>query len=249
MTVIEAIIIGILQGLTEFLPVSSSGHILLAERLLGLDSELSFTLMMHVATLLAVAIVMRKEIFAAVTNPKKLCRLGVATLMSALVIFALGDLLKSAFDIRYLPIFFLITAIMLLISGFVKPKKKEIDCFDAAIIGLTQGFAVLPGISRSGSTVAAATLLGNEKNEAVSFSFLLSIPIIVGSALIDFLSEGFGSVRVMPLIFGFIAAFISGICAVKIMMKLTKASFDVFAVYLTVLSAFLIINDLWLHLF
>lgn len=249
MTVLEAILIGIIQGLTEFLPVSSSGHILLTQRILGVQSELSFTLILHLATLLAVVIVMRRQIWEVARKPKKWGPLIVATVASAIVVFACNDLFKSAFDGKYLSTCFLITAVMLLVSGFVKPKKQEITYLDAAIIGCVQGLAAMPGISRSGSTVSASVLLGNERSTSVSFSFLLSIPIIVGSALIDLISEGLGSIQFLPLLFGFIAAFISGLGAIKLMLKLTANACDWFAIYLTALSSFLIVNDLFLHLF
>ena len=248
MTVIEAIIIGLVQGLTEFLPVSSSGHILLFERILGVKSELSFTLIMHLATLLAVLIVMRKDAFAALKGDYK-WKIILATLLSFLVVVAISGVIKAALSGALLAVCFLFTAVILLLSGFFTPKKDKISYFDAAIIGLAQGVAVMPGISRSGSTVGTAIMLGNKKKEAVSFSFLLSVPIIIGSSLIDFLSEGIGSVEIVPLIFGFSTAFLSGIFAAKTMLRLTKASFNFFALYLTVLSIFLLINDLAVHLF
>lgn len=248
MTVLEAIIIGIVQGLTEFLPVSSSGHILLTQRILGLESDLGFTLILHLATLLAIVLVMRKQIWDTIRAPKSWGPLIVATVFSGIVVLLFNGIFKSAFDGRFLSACFLITAIMLLCSGFVKPKKQKIGYFDAVIIGLVQGLATLPGISRSGSTISAAGLLGNERKQSVSFSFMLSIPIIVGSALIDLITEGVGSIQFLPLIFGFISAFISGLFAIKFMLKLTAKSFDGFAIYLTALSAFLIVNDLFLHI-
>ncbi len=248
MTVLEAIIIGLIQGLTEFLPVSSSGHILLVQRIMGVNSELGFTLILHLATLLAVVIVMRKRIWQTITSPKKWGPLILASVFSALVVFALGDALEYALSGRFLAVSFLITAVMLLVSGFVKPKKREISYFDAVIIGCVQGLAVVPGISRSGSTVSAAVMLGNEKEESVSFSFLLSIPIIVASAAVDLLTEGISSVTFLPLLCGFVSAFVSGLLAVKLMLKISK-SYDAFAIYLTALSAFILINDLFLHLF
>ncbi len=237
MNVLEAFIIGIVQGLTEFLPISSSGHILLVERIMGVQSELSFTLVLHLATLIAVVIVMRKRIYDTIRAPKKWLPLILATIFSALVVFALGDLIEPMMSGSFLAICFLITAIMLLVSGFIKPKKKEVNTFDAVIIGIVQGLAVIPGISRSGSTVSTAVMLGNEKEESVSFSFLLSIPIIIASAAIDLLTEGISSVPFLPLLTGFIAAFFSGLFAVKFMLKVTR-SYDGFAVYLAALSAF-----------
>lgn len=249
MAVWEAIIIGIVQGLTEFLPISSSGHIILTQRILGVEPEMGFTLILHLATLAAVVLVMRKQIWDTIKTPKKWGPLIVATVFSAIVVLLFHNVLKSAFDGKFLATCFLITALLLLLSGFVKPKKTQINCFDAVFIGLMQGLAALPGISRSGSTVSTAVLLGNDREESVSFSFLLSIPIIIGSALIDLIAEGVGTIEFLPLVCGFTAAFISGLAAVKLMLKLTSGAFDFFAIYLTALSAFLLINDLGLHLF
>lgn len=249
MSVWQAIIVGIIQGLTEFLPVSSSGHILITQRLLGVQSDLSFTLMLHVATLLAVCIVMRKELFLLIRTPKKWGHVIVASLFSLGVIFALRPLLDLALDGELLPFAFLLTAALLLASGFRKPIKAEISCFDAAIIGAMQGLAVIPGLSRSGSTVSTSLLLGNEREKSVSFSFVLSIPIIIGSALLDVATTGLGSTPLLPLICGFIAAFISGYLAIKVMFKLTAAAYDGFAIYLIALSILMFINDYALHLF
>lgn len=249
MTVLEALIIGLIQGLTEFLPVSSSGHILLTERILGVQSDLSFTLILHLSTLLAVAVVMRKQIWDTIRAPKKWGPLIVATICSAIIVFTLNDFFRLAFDGRYLATCFLITAVMLLVSGFIKPKKQEVGYFDAVIIGCVQGLAALPGISRSGSTVSTSIMLGNERTQSVSFSFLLSIPIIVGSALVDLISEGVGAIQFLPMLVGFISAFISGLFAIKLMLKLTANAFDFFAIYLTALSVFLIANDLFLQIF
>lgn len=248
MTVFEAILIGLVQGLTEFLPVSSSGHILLCEKILGVENELGFTLMLHLATLLAVVIAMRKDIASLFKKPKSALPLLVATACSAIVVFALKGVLDFALDGRFLTVCFPITALMLLACGLRKPKKQTVGYFDAAIIGIVQGIAVLPGISRSGSTVSTAILLGNDKQQATTFSFLLSVPIIVGSALVDVISEGLSAVPFWPLVAGFASAFCGGMLALKVMFRLTK-SYDFFAVYLCLLTAFLLANDFWLHLF
>ena len=249
MTVWQAILVGLIQGLTEFLPVSSSGHIRLIERIMGIKGELSFALILHVATLFAVVFAMRKEVLDFVRSPKKWGYVIVATLCSLLVVFALSGLLKSALSGKYLAPSFLVTAALLLISGLVKPKKTAITYFDAAIIGCVQGLAVLPGLSRSGSTVSTAMMLGNERAQSVSLSFLLSIPIIIGSTAIDLITNGIGTIRPLPLVCGFLAAFISGTVAVKLMLRLSAKAWDWFVVYLTALSVFLIANDLFFNLF
>ncbi len=222
---------------------------MLCQRIMGVESDMGFTLIMHLATLLAVVAVMRKQIAEVVTTPKKWGPIIVATLCSALIVLALKGFMLDSLDGRFLPTCFLITALMLLVGGMVKPKKREIGYLDAVIIGCVQGVAALPGISRSGSTVSASLMLGNDREKSVSFSFLLSIPIIVGSALIDVITEGVGSLEFLPTLCGFAAAFFSGLFAVKFMLSLSAGAYDFFAVYLTALSAFLIVNDLFLHIF
>ncbi|MBR2967151.1 MAG: undecaprenyl-diphosphate phosphatase [Clostridia bacterium] len=249
MSVWQAILVGIIQGLTEFLPVSSSGHILLVSRLIGVEPSLSFTLILHVATLLSVVIAMRKEIADFLRSKDKWGKIILATLCSLVVIFGLKGLLSDALDGKFLGISFLLTAALLIVSGFAKPTKDAVGYLDAAIIGCVQGLAAAPGISRSGSTISTAMLVGVEKKASVSFSFLLSIPIIIGSATLDLITHGVGSISVLPLAIGFISAFAAGTVAVKIMKRLTAAINDAFAVYLIALSILVAINDLFLHLF
>ncbi len=249
MKVWQAIIIGILQGLTEFLPISSSGHILLLSRIMGVSFNVSFTLALHVATLLAVLIIMRKKVLSTVRSLKEILKLAVASLCSLIVIFALYGFINESMDGKYLIFCFLLTAAVLLVSGFFKPKNTEIGFFQAAVIGCAQGLAVMPGISRSGATVSAALALGADRERSVSFSFLLSIPIIIGSAAVDFITEGLSPIDILPFVCGFVSALISGLVAVKLMFKLSAKTYDYFALYLIALSTFLIINDLALNLF
>lgn len=249
MNVWQAILVGIVQGLTEFLPVSSSGHILLVSRIMGIEPSLSFTLIVHLATLLSVVIAMRKELADFFRSKDKWGKIILATACSLVVIFALNGMLSDAFDGKYLGLSFLVTAALLVISGFAKPTKKEVSYIGAVIIGCAQGFAVMPGLSRSGTTISTALFTGVERSAAVSFSFLLSIPIIIGSATLDLITHGIGSISILPLVFGFVSAFICGLFAVRLMKKLTSKISDAFAIYLIALSAVVIVNDLFLHLF
>lgn len=251
MNILEAIIIGIIQGLTEFLPVSSSGHMLLAARILDAEISLAFELMLHIATLLAVVLIMRKDIFELIKKPfqRQTGLLLASTVVTALILFFLLDFFKSSFSGQLLPYCFIVTAILLLCSGFFKERKQKMSYVDALIIGVVQGCAALPGISRSGSTISAGVMLGAERGAAARYSFLLSIPVIIGSSIVEIAGGGLSSVSFWPLFFGFASAFVSGFFALKLMLKLFSHSADYFAVYLLALSILLLLNDFVLHWF
>ncbi|MCL2675854.1 MAG: undecaprenyl-diphosphate phosphatase [Firmicutes bacterium] len=251
MNILEAVIIGIIQGLTEFLPISSSGHTILAGRILGVEANLAFELILHLATLCAVIIVMRKDIFALVKKPfqKETGLLLSATAVTTVILLLFLDFFKSTFDGQFLPYCFIITAIMLLCAGFFKQSQRKMTYLDALIIGVVQGCAALPGISRSGSTIAAGTMLGQERGRAARFSFLLSIPVIIGSSVVEITGGGLSGVAFLPLFFGFFAAFVSGLLALRLMLKLFSRSADYFAIYLLALSILLLLNDFILHWF
>ncbi|MCL2555928.1 MAG: undecaprenyl-diphosphate phosphatase [Firmicutes bacterium] len=263
MTILEAIIIGLVQGLTEFLPISSSGHMLLMGRLLGVEVSLGLELFMHIATLLAVLIALRKEVFSCIKKPlsKPTLLIITATIPTVLIVLLFQSFFVSAFDGRFLAYCFLITAILLTIASMIKPKThkqlttqlkntnyheslKSVSFIDASIIGIVQGFAVLPGLSRSGSTISTGVILGNEKTTIARFSFLISIPIIIGSSILELSGNGLNmaGTSVLPLIFGFLAAFISGYFAIKFMLKKLLLSFNMFAIYLTALSIFMFLD-------
>lgn len=254
MSYLEAFIMGILQGLTEFLPVSSSGHLVLFSRITGTESSLFFDLILHLGTLLAVIIVFAGDIARLAAHPfsHKSKMLILSTVVSAAVVFLVKDVVKQTFDGALLPFFFLITALVLFCSTYFSPRQKseEIGVLDALIIGAAQGLAAFPGLSRSGLTASAGNFLGIRQKENASYCFLLSVPIILGSAIVEIIGGNFEYVTSGCLLTGFFAAFLSGLVALMLLKKVfLKNRFDVFAVYLTVLSAFLIINDVWLHLF
>lgn len=252
MSVLQAAILGIIQGLTEFLPVSSSGHMLLLGRIMDVRVSLSFELIMHLATLAAVVIVLRKDIWSVVKKPlgKEARLILTATVPTVIIVLLFRSTLEKAFDGGALKYCFLITAIMLVASGLISsPRKTEMRYTDALIIGAVQGLAALPGISRSGSTITAGVMTGNSREKSAKFSFILSIPIILGSAAVSLIEGGWAETPFVPLAVGFICAFISGLFALKFMLKFLKRSFDYFAVYLIALSLFMMLNDFALHLF
>lgn len=242
------IVLGIVQGLTEFLPVSSSGHLVLLSNLFGIEDSLFVSIVLHVATLLSVLVALRKEVFTIVRHPfSKLTKsLVVATIPTCLIVLVLYPLITQSFEGTMLPVCFLITAILLLATDFfVKHKsfvfKQEISYKQAIIMGIAQGFATLPGISRSGSTICAGLFAGGDREKVAKFSFLMSIPIIILSMALEIFKlvqlGQLPSVNVAGLIVAFVLAFLIGVISIKAMIALTqKVSFKWFSLYLIVIA-------------
>ena len=252
METFEALILGLLQGLTEYLPVSSSGHLAIGSHILGIEAEenLMFTVAVHVATVLSTLVVLGGEIIRLVrgtfgpfnAGASGLARLNadqrymLNILVSMIPIFVVGiffkDTVESIFGQGLLVVgcCLLVTAGLLAYSYYGKPRQKEsISLVDAFIIGVAQAVAVLPGLSRSGSTIATGLILGNNKAHMAQFSFLMVIPPILGEALLDTIevakkgfSAAFDDLSVMALVVGFVAAFISGIAACKWMIGIVR---------------------------
>ncbi len=256
MTVWEAIILGIVQGLTEFLPVSSSGHLILTGRFLGVgQTSVGFELICHLGTLAAVCLCMRRDVWPLLRHPlsRPVRLLAVASIPTAVIAGCISVFFRDALEGSLLLYGFLVTGILLLCCSLADrhAQQKPLLYRHAAMIGAAQGIAALPGLSRSGATIATATLLGYDREQAARFSFLLSIPVIIGSSVIELAMHGVGyGIGATALVAAFIASFVSGLLAVSFMLKLLKKhSLDGFAVYLFVLSVFLLINDYALHLF
>lgn len=238
MTEIQALILGLLQGLTEFLPVSSSGHLELGHALLGDQSvdNLRFALVVHVATVLSTIIVFRKDIlellrglFAFQWNEptKFVARL----LFSAIPVLILGLFFKDQVEALFTGNLMLVgsmlifTALLLALPGFIKVNDGKITFLKAFIIGIAQAIAVIPGISRSGSTIATGLLLGVKKENVARFSFLMVLIPILGAAFLDLVGGDLGaseSIGTGPLLIGFLAAFVSGLLACSWMIKIVK---------------------------
>lgn len=237
--------LGLLQGLTEFLPVSSSGHLVLFSKILNVEESLFVSILLHVATLLSIVVVFRKDIWQMIRHP--FCdtniKIFIATIPTCLIVLVLMPIIKQSFMGGFLPICFVISAIMLLLAEKMSKKKKtgQLDNKSAFLIGIAQGLAVLPGISRSGSTISAGLMQGKDKKEVAKFSFLMSIPIIFLSLVMEIYDICTGSlapnIEITPVILAFVTAFVVGIFAIKIMMKLTtKCNLKWFAIYLLVIA-------------
>lgn len=247
MTIIQAIILGIIQGATEFLPVSSSGHLVLFNKIFNIsDNFIGFSVFLHLATLFAVVIVLRKKIWWLICHPFSPLakKLYLSTAITVVIALIFESFFKSMFSGAYLSIFFMITAILLVLTEFLSSKRvyHSFSYKTAIVVGLMQGIAVIPGISRSGSTICAGVMEGANREECAEFSFILSIPIILGSMLfeiIDCVKSGvpFFDAPALQIILAFFSAFIVGILCVKVMLDVVKkAKFTPFAIYLVILS-------------
>ncbi len=253
----EALVLGLVQGLTEYLPVSSSGHLAIGSHLFGVDGadNLAFTIAVHVATVLSTLVVLWREIdwifrglFKCELNAETRYALNIAVSMIPIGIIGVffKDTVEAVFGSGLLIVgcMLVLTAVLLTFSYHAKPRQKEhIGLRDAFIIGLSQACAVLPGLSRSGTTIATGLLLGNKKANMAQFSFLMVIPPILGEALLDTVKmakgeEVFGGIGALPLVVGFVAAFVSGCAACKWMINIVKkGKLIYFAIYCAIAGA------------
>jgi undecaprenyl-diphosphatase len=247
MTWFEALILGLIQGLTEFLPVSSSGHLEIAKSLFGVDPEASFifTVAVHGATVLSTIVVFWKDIVSLFQGALKfkmneetsyVLKLIVSMIPVGIAGLLLKDPIESMFsgNIVFVGFMLLITATLLASAHFIKKRERNITYLDALIIGIAQAIAVVPGISRSGATIATGLMIGNRKDEIARFSFLMVLVPVIGANLLEVLTGEFSgnAIGIGMVIIGFTAAFISGYLACRWMIALVKRSRLIwFAIY------------------
>lgn len=249
MTYIEAIILGIIQGLTEFLPVSSSGHLEIAKALLGNHSlpqeSLTFTIILHFATALSTMVVFRKEVFQIVAGLFQFkwneeLQFSLKIIISMIPAVFVGLYFEEQFaqffggQILLVGFMLIFTALLLLFADKAKNTTKKVTFFSAMVIGISQAMAILPGISRSGATISSSVLLGVDRTQAARFSFLMVVPLIFGKIAKDVLSGSinFQSEQIGVLSVGFIASFVAGLFACKWMIAIVKKSkLSYFALY------------------
>ena len=252
MEIWQAIVLGLVQGFTEFLPVSSSGHLVLLQGWFGINPENSMflTIMLHVGTLVPVCIVFFKDILGLFKRPVNLLYLVIASIPAALVGFLLSDAIDAVFfGGRYLVPCFIFTALVLLLAELTaksKPLYRDINAANAFGMGIAQAVAVIPGISRSGSTIAVGCFCGVDREKNANFAFLMSLPVILGSALLEIVSfaQAPANIEVLPVILGVVSAAVSGYLAIKLMLRVVKkANFKWFSLYLVILSAVQLIID------
>ena len=256
---LKSIVLGIIQGLTEFLPVSSSGHLEIAKYLLGDtaagEASLFFTVMLHVATALSTIYIFRSDIgeilkgvFSKPWNESKTFTINIIISMvpAALVGFFMEPLIESLFNQRLalVGMMLIVTALLLFLADRSKATGKKIGWLEAIVIGVAQAIAILPGISRSGATIATSVLLGVDRYKAARFSFLMVVPLILGKICYDMLKEDFSfeNIDVLQIGAGFIAAFITGALACKWMLSIVqKSQLKYFSLYCLIVGIFAII--------
>lgn len=249
MEIVYFIILGIVQGLTEFLPVSSSGHLVLINKIFGGENRdfLFISIMLHIAILLSVVILYWKDIRKLLQQPfsKRAINLYIASFVTVIIVLCFKSFFIESFNGEYLSVCFMLTAIILMLTYFkltCRKMYKPITKYSAFVIGLFQGLAILPGISRSGSTISAGVYMGASSEDSTSFSFILSIPIILGSLLVEIIDcckmrTALFSGNASYLLLSIITAFIFGLVAIKIMKKLTKNNrYYIFSIYLIIIS-------------
>ena len=262
---IQALILGLVQGLTEYLPVSSSGHLTILSNFFGIDGadNLQFTVAVHVATVLSTLVILWKEIdwilkglfkFKMNDETKYALNIVVSMIPVGIVGVFFKDKVEEAFGAGLLivGVMLIVTSVLLIFSYYAKPRVKEhISLWDAFVIGVAQACAVLPGLSRSGSTIATGLMLGDKKEKLAQFSFLMVIPPILGEALLDVLKAMKGdevvsdSIGLFPMMVGFVAAFLSGCFACKLMINLVKKGKLVyFGIYCAIIGVTVLIYQL-----
>ncbi|WP_406603410.1 undecaprenyl-diphosphate phosphatase [Neolewinella aurantiaca] len=258
MELLKALVLGIVQGLTEFLPVSSSGHLELAKWIMQDDSlaaeSMLMTVTLHAATALATLVVFRKDVLEIISDLFKF-KWNDGTKFSALIILSMvpaavvgvlfDDLLEALFDkqIVLVACMLILTGLLLFLADRARNTNKDVGFKDAVIIGLAQAVAILPGISRSGATISTSVLLGIDREKSARFSFLMVVPLILGKMAKDLLDGDFsGTVSIPELSIGFIAAFLTGIAACVWMIKLVKkAELKWFAYYCFAVAAIVLL--------
>ena len=277
MEIIVFLILGVIQGLTEFLPISSSGHLILFYKLFGLEIDtMTLSILLHIATLLSVIVYYRKTLIILIKNPfcKTNLKILVTTLTTCLLVLVFKPIIDKTFNTDYLFAFFVITAFLLILSDYMSSKKElsnltnptsintktlirpeditniNISYFQAFIIGLSQGVACIPGISRSGTTIATAKIIGVRKDVS-TYSFIISIPIIIASLILDIASGGnLNNVNIIGLILSMIVCFVIGLLSIKVMTNFVKNNkLTIFSYYLLALTTFLILNNVFFHIF
>lgn len=264
MDLIDAIILGIIQGLTEFLPVSSSGHLELGKALLGDDSvpeeSLLFTVVLHFATALSTLVVYRRDVWEILSGLLKFrdneeTRFSLKIVLSMVPAALIGLFFEAELEaffggnVAFVGGMLLITAVLLFLADRAKNTHRPVSFRDSLIVGVAQAVAMLPGISRSGATIGTSVLLGIDKRKAARFSFLMVVPLILGKIAKDLLSGDleFQDTLAGPMSAGFIAAFISGLIACTWMIRLVRNSrLTYFAVYCLIVGLLAIAAGFWL---
>ncbi len=259
MTIIQAVILGIVQGVTEFLPISSSGHLVLLQKIFGIaDPSLTFEIVVHLGTLLAVFAVFWRDILALLKKPfqKFTYLLIIGTIPTGIIGVVFKDFFERIFASgSTLGFGFLITGFVLLFAHNIRYGYKDLDetsYFDAIFVGALQGIAILPAVSRSGLTISGALFRNMDRDFAAKFSFMLSIPAILGAAVFDakdILKVGLGNLNPFNLGAGFVLSAIFGYISIKFMLNIIKrGKIKYFSFYVFILGALVLLDQFVTHI-
>ena len=255
MNIWQALVLGVVQGLCEFLPVSSSGHLVLFQNALGInETELLLDTCLHLGTLAALALVFYKDIWQLLRRPLSpmVYKLVIATIPAVMATLLFGDFFESAFSGNLLGVGFLLTAAILFSTRFIRPTQSEPSYKSALFAGVMQAIAILPGISRSGSTIAGGMYAGQRQYASARFAFLMAIPAILGSVVYQGYKLATGAVvfdlPILPLIVGTLAAAVSSLVAIRFMLNLlNKHGMTGFAAYTLVLGILILVDQYATH--
>ncbi len=240
---LEAILLAFVQGITEWLPISSSGHLALIQQKLGFESPVFFDVMLHLGTLIVILIVFREKIvkIAKIVHLKglatpegKILKLTiVGNIPIAITYILFGEDIKAMFSNAFaVAIAFLATGVVLFLTFRTRERRNELTYVDSVLIGVAQAFALVPGLSRSGLTIAIALLLGIERRKAAEFSFLLAIPAVIGAAIEESLTHEFTGIDVLPVLVGVIVTIIVGYVALKLLLHIVqRGKLYIFSIY------------------
>lgn len=264
MTVIQGFILGLIQGLTEFLPVSSSGHLVLAGKLLSIKQPpVIGEAVLHLGTLLAVVFYLRREIakiaksvwlFARERKRNEHFNLALLIVLGSIPAAVIGVLFEDFFETAFSSV--LVVGLMLLLTGILlllsertglQVQDKKLTASDSLVIGLAQAAAIMPGLSRSGTTISSGLFLGLSRPQAAKFSFLLSIPVILGAGGLSFVKALNSSFNLLPLVVGALTAFVSGYLAINLLIRLlVEQKLRFLAFYCFIVGSLAILYFLWL---
>src|SRR6056297_492100 len=245
---LNVVILGIVQGVTEFLPISSSGHLVIFQHFMDVKEGLTLNVFLHFGTLLAVVLVFWEDIWAMITFKKKYRKLTYYVIIGSIPAGVIGILFEDFFErifstVTVVGFALLVTGTLLWISDRIEIKQRDMEDMhlaDSIVVGFAQAFAIIPGISRSGSTIVGGLFKGLNRQLAAKYSFLLSVPVIGGATLVkikDLATTGMGNITSLELIVGTLSAAVAGYFSIKLLLKLiNKEKLSIFAYYCWILG-------------
>ncbi len=242
MSVVEAVTLGVIQGITEWLPISSSGHLVLYQQIVEIDTPLLFDVLLHFASLLVILVVFRRRIAEILRSREYIRNIILGSIPIALAGFLARDIIETSFSsLRVVPFALIITGFLLFLTRFSRERTERIAPLKSIVVGVSQAVALFPGISRSGATISTGMLLGISREKSAEFSFILAMPAILGATLFEISKvECVEKSLVMPLVAGMVISFVVGYFSLKLLLKVVKSrKFFLFSIYCVALGLLL----------